>query len=917
MDFRQVEEKWQKRWEESRIWEVEPKKQKKFYLTVAYPYPSGSMHVGHVRTYLIPDVIARFKRAQGFNVLFPMAWHVTGTPIVGAVNRLKAGEEKQLKVLKEVFKIPEEDLKKMQTPMDYARYFIERDYIPNMRRLGLSIDWRRQFTTADPKYNSFIRWQHKKLFSAGLEHEGEHPVKFCLRERNPVTTHDLLEGEEAEMHELVLLKFRFGDRWLVAATLRPETVYGQTNLWVNPEISYVEIEVDGERWICSRECAEKLGVQGKHVEIKGEINGRDLLGKTCLAPGIEREIPILPADFCDPDFGSGLVTSVPSDAPWDWIALQELKRTEWKEIAEKLEPIEIIETPKYGRLAAKKVCEELGITSVKQKEKLEEATQKVYKEGFHKGKMLVGPYQGMPVQRAKELVKEELIKQGKADVMWDFSEPVRCRCGSKVVVAISRSWFIDYSKEGWKERVREALKEMRIIPEHTLADYLHAVDWLKEWPCVRNYGLGTKLPQDERFIIEPLSDSTIYMAFYTVSHLVEKPLPEEAWEWIFLGKGDPEKAGLEKKELERLRKSFLYWYPLDWRTSAADLIQNHLTFMLFHHTAIFPKELWPKGIVTFGMGLLESEKMSSSKGRVILASEALQRYGADPIRLFLLLAAEPWQDFDWKEKEVGLYREKLEKWAEWFRQRWEEVKGGGKGRIDLWLKSKVSQIVKEVTESLESWQIRKAGLKAFFEFWDALRWYCRRTEAGEALREAMETWLKLLAPWIPHLTQELWEWIGKQGFIHEAGWPEAGKTDPKLEMGEELIRRTMEDIREIIKLKGQPKSIRIYTAPEWKHEVYQLVLEALERKAVLRDILTDPRVQKHGKRILEWVQRLFKEGKLAEVLTAQEEYEVLKEAEAFFKKEFGCKVEVIEAIKAEGEKAARAEPGKPGIELCF
>jgi len=116
------------KWDEEELFEVDPTDEDKFYITVAYPYPSGGMHIGHVRTYALPDIFARFKRMQGHNVLFPMGWHVTGTPIIGALNRLKDGEDKQWDVLTNTYNVPEEELNAMEEPMDFASYFIENSY---------------------------------------------------------------------------------------------------------------------------------------------------------------------------------------------------------------------------------------------------------------------------------------------------------------------------------------------------------------------------------------------------------------------------------------------------------------------------------------------------------------------------------------------------------------------------------------------------------------------------------------------------------------------------------------------------------------------------------------------------------------------------------------------------------------------
>ncbi|MFB6153468.1 MAG: class I tRNA ligase family protein, partial [Halodesulfurarchaeum sp.] len=204
---RDVERKWQKRWAETGRYEADPDDTEATFVTVPYPYPSGGMHVGHARTYTVPDAYARYRRLQGDTVLFPLAWHVTGTPIVGAVNRLQEGEEAQLSTLRDTFGVPESELEDLETPMGFARYFIENHYKRNMRALGLSIDWRREFTTEDERYSKFITWQYNTLRERGLLERGLHPVKYCTNEENPVTTHDLLEGEEAEYQEYTLIKF--------------------------------------------------------------------------------------------------------------------------------------------------------------------------------------------------------------------------------------------------------------------------------------------------------------------------------------------------------------------------------------------------------------------------------------------------------------------------------------------------------------------------------------------------------------------------------------------------------------------------------------------------------------------------------------------------------------------------------------
>lgn len=929
-----LEDKWLARWREARVFESDPDPDREsFYLTVAYPYPSGTMHIGHARTYTVPDVIARFKRMQGFNVLFPMAWHVTGTPIVGAVARLKAGEEKQLKVLKEQYGVSDDELEEMKEPMGYARYFIENHYRKYMQRLGYSIDWRRQFTTADPRYNQFITWQYTTLHSRGLLKEGLHPVKYCTVDENPVTTHDLLEGADAEIQEFTLLKFKACDDYLIAATLRPETVYGQTNMWVNPNVTYVRAEVDGESWIISRECADKLGYQERDVKIAGDVAGADLIGKSITAPGIDREIPVLPSDFPDPGVGTGLVTSVPSDAPYDYVALTDLKKDkaicqkyglDWEAI-KAIEVIPIITTKEYGDHAASAVVEKMGIQSQHDTEKLEEATKEVYKAGFHAGFMNdnCGDYAGMAVARAKDKVKQWLLDEGKASTMKEFSEKVTCRCGGSVVVAMADSWFIDYGNDDWKETMRGAIENLACIPERTRQDYQNTVDWLHEWPCIRNYGLGTKLPMDDRFVIEPLSDSTIYMAFYTFAHKLADIKPEqltlEFFNFVFrneLTLEDAAKAtGIPAETLADIKASFDYWYPQNWRCSALELIQNHLTFMLYHHCALFPFDKWPKGIASFGMGLMEGEKMSSSKGNVVIVRDAVEAHGADVVRLFLMANAEPWQDFDWRENLVENTGRKLRTFSTFISAHSEKGDNRERSGIDRWLASRLNRTIAEVTNALEGFQTRKALQTGFYGLLGDVNWYLRRVEKPNSalLNEVANAWVRLMTPFTPYTCEELWEKMGGNGFVANAPYPVADESaiDETAEEKEALIAQTRDDVQAILDvIKKKPKTLYLYTAPAWKRDVYQAICDGKS----IKDVMAEPEMKKHGKDVAKLMQTR-KDQMPHVVFSAEEEASVFESAKAFFEKEFGVELNVNADHDPEG-KARFATPGKPGIYLA-
>ena len=145
----ELEKKWQKKWQDAKIFESNPDEREKMYLTVAFPYPSGAMHVGHGRTYTVPDVYARFKRMQGYNVLFPMAWHVTGAPVVGIAKRIERKDPWTIDIYQNVHQVPEDELKKFTDPEYIVKYF-SNEYHNDMTNMGFSIDWRREFRTIDP-----------------------------------------------------------------------------------------------------------------------------------------------------------------------------------------------------------------------------------------------------------------------------------------------------------------------------------------------------------------------------------------------------------------------------------------------------------------------------------------------------------------------------------------------------------------------------------------------------------------------------------------------------------------------------------------------------------------------------------------------------------------------------------------------
>ncbi|MBN2733967.1 MAG: leucine--tRNA ligase [Methanomicrobiaceae archaeon] len=919
--MKEFEEEYLDQW--SNIFEVDPREADKFYLNVAYPYPSGAMHVGHGRTYIVPDVIARYKRMQGKHVLFPMAFHVTGTPVIGISKRIAKGDEKTIKLYRDLYRVPEDILENFVEPAEIVRYF-SNEYERVMRCCGLSIDWRRRFTTVYPQYSKFIEWQYLHLMEQNHVIRGAHPVKYCPQCDNPVGDHDLLEGEKAEIVKYVLVMFNWGEYRIPCATLRPETTYGVTNLWVNPCVNYKKITVDGFKWIVSPEAALKLSLQDHEVIEEGDIPGSELIDNVVSHPFCG-EIPILPAEFVDPDMATGIVMSVPAHAPFDYIALRDLQNEgKYTDII----PVSLITVPGYGEFPAKDAVDKSGIKDQKDPG-METLTQEVYSAEFSGGRMLP-QYGGKPVKFAREEFATIMLEQHGSLVMYDFdNRNVMCRCGSRVYVRILKDqWFLQYSDPEWKEEVHSQLEKMDLVPPEVRAEFDRTVDWLKDWACTRRIGLGTLLPWDKNWLVEPLSDSTIYMAFYTIAHklleLEAEKLTPEVFDYIFRGEGLADSLPLSKNIVEDLRKEFLYWYPYDFRFSAKDLISNHLTFQLFHHKAIFPEGLQPKGMVVFGMGLLEGAKMSSSKGNVFLLEDAINEFGADTVRMFLVGSAEPWQDFDWRRELVSSTKKQIERF-------WNTIREGDDSEsqypIDSWLMSRMQERIRRTTDALSAFQTRQALQEAYFGIESDLKWYRRRlpegVRASSVIGEISNAWIRLLAPFIPFTCQKLWEETGREGNVAFADWPvsEESKVNIPVELAEELLQRIVEDIESIMKLiQIESSSITLFISPEWKFDVFKIISTAEDKTKVIPLLMKDESMKKRGKeatdaakQITNLIHRLSPEIVERIVRFGIDEAGVFESAKGFLELEFGLPVKIVHSDDNSHQKARMALPFKPAI----
>ncbi len=851
-DFKKIEEKWQKKWEKEKVFEVEENKNKeKFFITTPYPYISGSLHLGHGRAVTETDIYARFKRMKGFNVLYPMAFHITGTPVLGISKAIENGDKNKIQMYRKYVSAYVSDEKKVdeiiesfKDPKEIVNFFIPK-MVEEYKGLGIGVDWRRRFTSGDKEHQQMVKWQFKKYKEKGFLVKGKYPVLYSPEDESAMGEDDIQDADSfpVEKQEFTILKFNLRNNlFLVAATLRPETVFGQTNLWINPNATYVKAKVREEEWIMSEEAFEKIKFQKDHIELLGEFE-EDLIGKRVLAPGIDKKIPILPSTFTDPDRGTGIVTSVPSDAPYDYIALKELQEDDSKikkfgldpKEIKKIKSIPIIKTDKYGDKAGVRVVEDEGIKNQKDK-KLEKVTQEVYKEGFHNGVLLDNcrKYAGKGIIEAKENIKKEMVEKGKADVMYETSRKAESRGGGKIIVAVlDNQWFIDFNSDRWKDKAYECLHKIELIPEKMRKQFEDTFEWLDKRPCARKRGLGTELPFDEEWMIESLSDSTIYMTLYTINHLIKKHnlkrenLNNSFFNYVYSGIGKLDavsnETGIDKKILKEIKKSLNYWMPMDHRHTFVLHLPNHLSFMIFAHAGLFSEKFFPKKISFHGLVVSEGTKMSKSKGNVITLPYIKDKYGADTFRLYLSNSTNISGTFDWREEEAKNAKKTIKKMNSYMK---DAIEKREKGELKEIYFSKFNKIVKQATEKIERMEFREYGNIVVYDMFNLIKnakLKLNEKEMRVLYDEIIGDWIKLVSPICPHLAEEMWERAGKEGFVCEKNWPEyqESKINEDLEKKEEQVEKLIEDINNVKKIlfdKGQtPKKVYIYTIPPEKN----------------------------------------------------------------------------------------------------
>lgn len=799
------------------------------------------------------------------------------------------------------------------------------DYFPPLCRRDLTdfggrIDWRRSFVTTDanPYFDAFVRWQMNRLRQLDRIKYGKRYTIYSIKDGQPCMDHDRSEGEAVGPQEYTALKLKVlewapkakdalkdkmpsdSNVFLVPATLRPETMYGQTCCFVGPKINYGIFKAsDKEYYLVTDRAARNMAYQGIFakegvIEKVAEIQGSDVVGSLVNAPlSVHKDgVRVLPMETVLPTKGTGVVTSVPSDSPDDYATVTDLaKKADYYGIEKawvELEIIPIISTPTYGDLCAPTLVKKLKINSPKDAKQLEEAKELAYKEGYYQGTLLVGEFKGEKVEAAKPKVRQQLIDAGEA---FAYSEPERkvvSRSGDDCIVSLMDQWYLDYGEESWRQI---ALKWVNNADgkglETFTAETKHAFDgvlkWLNQWACARSFGLGSKLPWDPQFLVESLSDSTIYMAYYTIANILHadifgrekgtgniapEQMTDEVWDYVFCRREISDEiisaSKIPKETLEKMRREFEYWYPLDTRVSGKDLIPNHLTFFLYIHLALFDQEYWPRSVRANGHLMLNGQKMSKSTGNFLTLSDLTSKYGADASRIALADAGDGVTDANFEEDVADtnvLRLFNLKEWCEELVKDQDQLRTGILNDFqDAMWNNSMNSLVAEAKEHFDATNYKLALKAGLFDFINSRDFYRESCSASgikmhkDLVLRYIELQALLLTVFAPHWSEYVWlEVLKKPETIHNARFPSVVPTDASLTAMRDYVSRTASNVNSAEsaalkkKAKGKempfdpkkPKKLTIFLAdnfPAWQSKYIDLVREFWDaEKSAIKD----------------------------------------------------------------------------------
>lgn len=808
-------------------------------------------------------------------------------------------------------------------PQHWLHYFpqlVQED----VSSFGGRVDWRRSFVTtpANGYYDAFVRWQINRLRDCGKIKFGERYTIYSEKDGQACLDHDRLSGEGVNPQEYMGAKievlqfapaakaaleaanfdFHKNKVYLVAATLRPETLYGQTCCFVSPKIEYGVFKAkEGEYYIVTERAFknmsfQKLTPERGVYEAAVKLSGKLLIGSEIAPPAAKlSKVYVLPMELIKATKGTGVVTCVPSDSPDDYITVKDLaNKPEYYGVQKEWVPTEtipVIHTEKYGDACAERLIEELKIQSPKDAVQLASAKELAYKEGYYNGTLLHGKYKGEKVEVAKGKVRADMVAAGEAFLYSEPENAVVSRSGDDCVVSLEDQWFIDYGEELWKGQALECLANMQTFCKETRHGLEAVLDWLKNWAVTRSFGLGTKLPWDDSLLVESLSDSTIYMAYYTIARFLHldiyghkagafdiavEDMTDEVFDYIFTRREHVE-SRIPVAQLQAMRREFEYFYPLDIRVSGKDLIPNHLTFFIYTHVALFPKQLWPQGIRLNGHLMLNNAKMSKSTGNFLTLKQIVEKFGADALRIAMADAGDSVEDANFDEANANAAILRLTTLKDWCDEIVHEpLRTGAYGFFDEAFDNEMNHLAEQAHAQYAQTNFKSALKYGLFDFQLARDSYRELVLQGMhrlLVFKYIEWQALLLAPVAPHFAEYLYkEVLQKDGSVQKARFPRAEKPVSQglldsLEYIKDLARAVREAEATTLKSKkgkgefdaAKPAVLTILVLtlfPDWQDEYIELVRQLFEAHQLDDGKAIKAKVGKDMKRAMPFIQFL-------------------------------------------------------------
>lgn len=794
-NFGEIEAKWQKKWEDTNAFKVtEDSDKEKYYVLEMFPYPSGKLHMGHVRNYSIGDVIARFKKMKGYNVLHPMGYDAFGLPAENAA------------------------IKNNVEPAEWTWSNIE-DMNRQLRELGLSYDWDRELATAHPSYYKWMQWIFIQFYKKGLAYKKENPVNWCpscqtvlaneqvvdgccercgtaVGKKNlsqwyfKITDYadrllenlDKLEGWPNKVKIMqrnwigkshgaeVEFKIKDRDETLTVFTTRVDTIFGTTFMVLAPEYPTVIDMVKGTEYEAAvmeyiDRCAHMNEIE--RTSTANEKTGV-FIGQYAVNPFTGKSMPIYISDYVLMGYGTGAVMGVPAHDQRDF------------EFAKKfdLEIIPVIDPqdPEVDLNDLKEACAAEGVV------------------------INSGEFNGMNNKEAIQKIAEVAEERG---------------IGRKTVNYRLRDWLISRQRY-WGTPIPMT--------------YCDSCGWVPE----KEENLPVMLPTDVEFTGKgesPLATSKTFRD--TVCPVCGKPAKRELdtmdtfldSSWYFLRYCDArnESEAFSKEKVD-------YWMNVDQYIGGVEHAILHLMYARFFQMALYDlgyvsDEEPFKNLLTQGMVIKDGAKMSKSLGNVVSPAEIIEKYGADTARLFILFAAPPERELDWSDKGVeGSFRfiNRVYRAVYEYKQKYGDVSGDYEIKTDAdknmayWMNYAIKKVSDDIGERFNF----NTAISTIMEMVNEMYKY-KEGEVNEKLYgAAVRNLIIMLAPFVPHVTEEMWEHLGFEGSVHQQSWPEYdesalvkdsveivvqinGKIKEKINIPGDLSREEMEKIAmEDEKVKG-------------------------------------------------------------------------------------------------------------------